>query len=886
MLTFTIRPTVNWTISYSSYQKGTIKELYSNTTYASQGTTSPHSERVGVTDYGHTQDNVDARTFRSLRESHYGESGFSYIDITDRSATASGAVFYDPSTGVVHHAADSGPPPVASYNEAVTYDYTQAYTLDEGFTEHDYQTLGDTYRASTRGTTATRHEVSEGPGGGYDTAKTDTVTDISTLPATTYTQNGTSFHIITEAQTAYYKEYTATFSDGIINFVSTSTYTLATTHTSMPTSSWNTCMSYISDQPTTRLSYDEVDSNAVTYAADTTANYTHLSGTSTVNDTTWLRTNHYFDGLEDTVILMNANRGTDFNLSGVLWKFALSALAYNSSSAGRFTDLFESVEGDTITIADYSRFDTVSVEMSGITISVGTAIYTDETGGTHTHYRTSYNGVYYPTVTSVSTDSTGGTHNYTLPPVITTSDSRTFNLSGVASLLSTYYTETDHTSPVVSQTLFTHTVQTSEYRRSDSSWITGTTTSTWVSATVSTFARDKRYQPATTTHRVSYRGTTTDEILVSKFSVTGTITVYLGMEKKTTTRVISLERIDTISTYHANFHEELRQYTSTAAYDDVEYLGGGDSDHPATYDEPDGSGGTRNRTHAGVNRGSSIEVWADEIDVTKYTEYKLGPKIYRKPINFNYTQENRAVFRALPVGWAGFGGSFDASELSVWRTTTEGLQAGSTFSSDQRVFLIGPVSAVNLVNMFAIHSKIAIGGGAERASIISIPDGMTSNISIAATWTSTTATTKLGGGTTSTITSRFATHTIAVTDSIGGSFWTSEAMNIDNGYRVGLDPNGSFAGSVGFGVGKNVMESSYQIILDAGYVEWTEYSERDSSGVGATGSASGSNGSVSFSVPWSHAIIFKAENLLTVKWERGVENENYFFSLPYLPTES
>ena len=148
----------------------------------------------------------------------------------------------------------------------------------------------------------------------------------------------------------------------------------------------------------------------------------------------------------------------------------------------------------------------------------------------------------------------------------------------------------------------------------------------------------------------------------------------------------------------------------------------------------------------------TTEIWADEINLTQYTEHKLGPKIYAKPVNFNYTQQNRAVFRALPVGFAGFGGSFDASDLSVFRTTTGGLAAGSTFSTDQQVWISGSVIAADNVTMIPVHESVLIGGGAASASVISIPDGITSMISIAATWTSTTSTTIAGGGTTSAIT--------------------------------------------------------------------------------------------------------------------------------------
>ena len=667
----------------------------------------------------------------------------------------------------------------------------------------------------------------------------------------------------------------------------------------MPTSSWATFYGTSTDQPATRLSYDEEASNAVIYGADTTANYTHLSGTDTVDDTSWVRTDHYFNGLEDTVVLLNANRGTDFNLSGVLWKFALETLAPDASSDGRFTDLFASVAGNTVTIREFSKFQTVICAMSGITISVGTSIYTDETGGTFTHSRTSYNGIFYPTVTEVSMDTDGVAHNYTLPPVMTVPDFRKFVIAGVESTLSTYYTETDHTSPAVSLTLFTHTVQTSEYRRSDSSWITGSQTATWVSATSSTFARDARHQAATTTHRVSFRGTTTDEILASKFSVTGTITeiltddtggttglgtyaVYLGMQKMTTTRVISLERTDTISTHLASLHRDLRQYTSFFEANDTAHLGGTDGTDEATYEEPDGSGGSRTQSHQAVHKSFFSEIWADEIFVTIFDEHRLGPSIYGKPLNFNSTEANRAVFRVLPVGWAGFGGSFEASSLTVCRTTTEGLLAGSTFSSNQKVWLDGSVSAAPSVSMMAVHSGITIGGGAESASLISTPSAMTSVVSIAVTWTSTTQT---GSATSQTaVTSHLATHTLAVTDPIIGDFWTSVPMTIDNGFRTGLDPDGSFAGVVGFGLGANVVRSTYQVILDAGYVAWTEYSGQQST-AGAGGSSSGSNGSVSFAVPWSHAIVFRAENMLTAKWERGAQNDNYFFSLPYLPAE-
>ncbi len=882
MQSFTIRPDTEWSVSETSYQMGTYKQIFNVTINRSQGLTADHFEGDGITAVGGTSDFVEGTVTNRLFETNRGRQGATYIHIQDDTASATQVHNFDPSTASEHIPADGTN---ESSDVTHTFDYTAGFTRNNFLTEREEWVFSDTFFSVTRGTSANWIEVSEGPSGAYETAKTDpTVTDETDITATTHTFNGASTKYTTEDQTAYYKDFTATFTDGEINVFTISTFTLSTTHTSMPSSSWQTGYSLLTGQETTRLDYNEDSSNAVTYNADITDFYTSLDGTSTVNETSFVHTGHWFTDLKDTVVLMNANRGKDFKRGGKLWVFDMLDLPETGSTTGRFSDIYSSRGGETITIEDFRKWLTESIAESGITLSVGTTTSENSDGASFTFTVTSSNGSWFPNQTLTSTDSTGGSHTYTAAPILTTADSRTFDLHGVESTLHTYYSESEHTDPAVSETIFTHTAYTSSYRQSDSSWITGTTTSTWVSDTVSSFARNVLHSPATTTHVVSYRGTTADTILVSLFSVTGSITstitdehggttgvgtnaVFLGMAEKTSSRVLTLERTETISTYMEKFHRYLSQYTSEASEGTTLNYEGTDPGQPFTQ----------------VDNGGTTRIYADELNMTQYSQFHLGPEIYKKPKNYNENVVNEARFRCYPNGFAGFGGSFNNGALAVHRTTTEGLHRGQTFSSDQHVFLGGFVSIADGVSMIPIFKGMDIYGGFESASIISIPKGIESIISIAATWTSTTKTGRASSDTA--VTSRFATHTIKLKDSISGEFWKVEPMTVDNGYQDEFDVAGVFAGSCGHGVGENFMRSSYRVILDAGYVEWTEYSGQKSTG-GITKSASGSNGSVSFSVPWSHAIVFRAENLLTVKWEKGEDDFNFFFSYEYQDSPS
>lgn len=880
MDTFTIRPVTDWSVSFSTYWKGTWKQLYSNTTSASQGLTAPAYSHTDATGEGFTSDATDGRFLASREETEYGELGFTNAGGSNASFAATGTQAFDPSTYSSHVLSDSGPPSSASYDTTLTRDWSSAFNGTTGFSTRLAQTNGDTYGSETRGTSHSWRDVSSGSGSSYDTTSPGpTVTDNATLAATTRTASGSSSQYTTEQQTAFYSIFTSTASDGFFNGISTSSYTIPTTHTGQLSSSWNTCGTYLSELAATRTDQDGDSSHAITYTADITARYTTLAGTSTVDQTTFVRTNYLFQDLEDTVCLLNAGRDSDFNLSGLLWTFALTGLDATASTTGRFSDLYQSASGNTVTVSDYKKFSTISVQMSGITLSVGSASSLDSTGGTVTYDRTSYNGSFYPDQSLTSTDSTGGTHAYTLPPVMTESTLRTFDLSGVSSMESTWTTHS--TNPPASTTIFTHEAVTSTYRESDSSWITGTVSSSWVSASSNSFGKHVLYQPATTTSKVSYRGTTADELLISSFSVTGSVTsvstdgtggtqglgtsaVYLGMVKRTSSRVITLERTDTVSIWDSRFHREISQYGST-------------SSSGTTLNNASATGTDPVPLFTDVNEQGETQSWGDELNVTAYSEHRLGAVVYHQPINDNHPALNEARFRALPVGWCGFGGSFTVTDLTVARTTSEGLLAGSTFSG-QHVSLQGIAEAAAGVSFVPVGRLLTIAGGAARASIISVPSVMTSVISIAATWTSTTQT---GSATSETaVTSRLATHTIGLADVITGDFWTSEALTVNSHYRADVG-FGDFAGSGGYGIGQNILESSYQVIVDAGHVEWTEYSGSQSTAA-LTSSASSSDGRVSFTVPWSHAIVFSAEPILTIKWEPGASNHHFFFSTPYL----
>jgi hypothetical protein len=881
MHSYTQRPAVEWTLSDSSYQKGTVKR--ETVAYASQYKFQTYLGRTAQVKNGHTR-----KTIYSYIDE---ETTFQDLIVYNEDASGSGQENFTPptyQTTILHvtHSNSTRPSSQSVETATVTRDIEDKYQLDKNFTTEVRITAADTYGSSHKGTSGSSGEKGYSGSVTWDIKSPEPhVTNDTNLSKKVNTKRGTSSHTFGTPQTAYYKEYTTTYSGGQSSIYHTLTYSLATTHTSMPTSSWQIGVSYQTGQHFTGTSSDYEDTNAVTYNGVLRETYTEMSGTSVVQQNSWVSTAHRFGNLEDTVVLMKADRGTDFNLGEMLWVFSLTNLDISATTTGRFTDLFSSVSSDDIIIKEYSKFLTISSSVNCIAISVGSMEMVDSMASDDRTYiatRTSYDGIYYPSSTTSSayvtaTNGATATRKSLVEPNFSTTSKLVFQLPGVSSSVSTFYTETAHTTPASSITVYFHTVAVSSYRSSDSSWETTSRTQSWVSAGELNFAYDKRLKAVSKTHLVSYRATTADEILVSKFHATGTHAVFIGLQKETSMRVLTKQSTQTVSSYYGGLHSYETKYTS------IENTGDGSA--TASEGPIGGSADTGSGSDSGgdaTNRGGYTLVYADEVNVTKYTEQRLTPLIERVAIDLNLEILNRVVYRAHPVGWAGFGGSFQGSGLQIWETTTQGLASGSTFGTWQSINLDFMAYAANdLLIGPAVNSPYGVGG--QSSSVLSPPAGLQAMMSVAATWVATTSTTQSGGDTTSTFTSRFATHTLRAINPITGVFWTAEALQIDNYYRMLNGEGTAFEGSVGFGLGENVLRESYQVILDAGYVEWTEYASGQSSPANGQSSV-GTNGSVSFGVPWSHAIVFRAENIFSARWANG-NRINHFSSTPYTPTD-
>jgi len=409
-------------------------------------------------------------------------------------------------------------------------------------------------------------------------------------------------------------------------------------------------------------------------------------------------------------------------------------------------------------------------------------------------------------------------------------------------------TTTDTAAPKIttSTTLFTHSVHTTGYS-SSTLWTSSTTSATWGEPTSTTGIHTAPFSSAQTTVTKSSRATTTDEILFSSFTTWGTGTQtsssFLGLVSTSTTRVSSSTATITASTWKADLHTYVPTETTM-------FISAGTS-------------------HLGTtNGGASLTAW---------TEARGKIFVDARPADDNIPALNEARFQVHPYGLAGFGGSFTASALDAYLTTTQGLAAGSTFA-DETLSLNQTAQACQGLTFYPVPSGIRIGGTANAlsTSLISTPSVMTSEISVAVTWSSTTSTTA-STGTTSTSTTRAATHTLAMASQITGSYWSSDPITFNSAARSEM-PGGANSG--GYAIGDNAIGETWKLLLRQGAASWTEYSAGQSTAA-LSHSTSGTDASLSLSVPHSHAIVLSMEPVLTARWD-SAGNASAFSSQQHL----
>jgi hypothetical protein len=723
-----------------------------------------------------------------------------------------------------------------------------------------YSDSGGTYPASTATITnnytilASSHRTSEG---GSTVSTADTSYSERYTEASGATYNGEAQTPDTNTVTTIAFEYTYR---GASSFVSSQTYTVdyVTTTTSIGETVGKYIISTLSTNSTqskawilsavttaTTGKFPNMLTTPVTYAGDYVTYGTELSsntgGTYSTPVTTDTITNHVYSKKINTVVLLHGERGgDDWNRGDMLWHFTGSGLNATASTTGRFTDFFASTGGATVTLEDYEKYYTNSVAITDITISENTAntSITTVTGsstvtGTGTASAitvvSSKNGASWSYYESFNTTVNTGTGSGTAATVGSSAAASNtvyftniFSIGDVGTSLSTY----SYGSSTVSGTFFTHSVQVTGY--SDFSW-TSTTETAGFYSTSFVESRLALYSSVSSSMDIVLRSTTADTVLIYSHSsyMGGTDTSYflLGSVSTITTRVFEVATTTSRSVYDAAFHNEVQNYTTESSY-----------------------------SLAGGGNGETYAV-SEYAHITKKTEYRLEPRIIRGGGELHF-----ARFSALPHGFAGFGGTFDASGLDVFLTVNVGLAAGNAFSgqsihSDD----LSTVLAYPNVTFFPVDPALKIAG--KQARYVSALDSI-GTASIAATWTSTTTTT---GEVTTAVTSRFATYTAAAATPINGTFYSDEPLSIFT--------DESFQLCGGYAVGNNALGNPYTVYAASGFAAWT---------IGtASYSTSATGGSVSFTVAGDKAINFLLEPIFTAKWTGDADTPYYFSSTPY-----
>lgn len=708
-----------------------------------------------------------------------------------------------------------------------------------------------------------------------------TNTDTTTRYETTYTHNGATTFIGSFEQTVdewtTKTESTGTFGNSVWTTVSGS-FTISTNATQTATSSSTWTLSQGLTQNTTDTT--DTITTPVTYAGDrttvhastvTTSN-TSTSGTFTVPVTNETVTGHAYAQKIDTVLLMHGGRGeNDFNLGDMLWHFTLSALGDTASTVGRFSDLFASTGAATVTLSDYEKYRTNSIAISEIAFSqntvtsttstitgTGTATGTASTGATVMVYSkggaawSEYESCTTTIVTGTGTATgTAATTGISLAASNTSTVNHTFSIGDVGTSLSTWTAGTE----TYSTTIFTHTIQLTGYD-TNFSWTSETQTDYFASSSFSE-TRLALWQSTTTSMDIVLRSTTTDAALINSYSsyMSGTDTSYffLGKVSTATTRVYSFATTTSQSLYDSHFNQEARNFTTFSSYS---LVGGGN--------------GATSSVHEAIN-------------ITNFTKYRALPQLRTTPDGWDHYQftggvwetVDKARFSVLPYGYAGFGGAFVASTLAVKFTVEAGLLSGSAFAGQS--FQFGPlptVSAYPGVTLYPVDPALTFDmPGAARASYVT---GLSSigTASVAVTWTSTTTATT-SSGTASQVTSRLATYTLAGVSAIGGTFFSEDNLSIHS--------EESFQLVGGYAVGDNNLGHPYTVFARSGFAQWTEYSAGQST-ASASFSTSGSNGTVSFTVPGNKGIVFQIEPIFTANWTGSGEIPFYFSSTPHVRT--
>lgn len=791
----------------------------------------------------------------------YGATRFEVVSTTYRSGTGRGVTLYEPSTG------RGFVPGVTNEQETVPGSLgTIIYnvTMTNSSVENDSYTTANTFQdtfSSVRYSRATSFESSgvvEPPSSDWEG---NPVPDVTQYGGPRTVAGATKFVASREETLGSSTVTTAlTGDDGFYQSQwSTRTYSIPTvtnpTQTQTSTSSWLMEISGLTLPSTQGTSANEV---AITYAEEFLTNNTRevVIGTDsyTAPVTSEAVTQHHFGKMIDTVVLMHAGRNQgDYKLGDMLWSFSLTALPATGSTTGRFTDLFASESAARVTIPDYQKYSTHSVAVTAITSSNNTTqvststrtapeIESDPSAGTAkttTIISTTWmNGVTWNEYETYFS----GSETRRRPAISNISTAtHTVSIGEVGSSVHTF----NHGDPVSigSLTHWTHTVQETVYDSVNSSWTSATVTAEFGSASSYSEPYLALFSPHRITIDILSRKTRLDDLLVPSWSKgmsgTDSFLSFLGSVRTSSTHVFGVASTATVNEYAAEFHVYVAIYETSSTQT---FENGGEV---TSFTRSDGQA------------------------LTHRTERRLTPEIWAAP--FILTEGlNVAWFKALPYGYAGFGGDFTAANLDVHTSVAAGLLTGEVFAGQSvATGALPTVSFYEGVTGFPVRTDFSFTlPGAARASYISRMDGV-GTASMAVTWTSTT----VSEGSTLTV-SRLATHTLAGEGVIEGDFWRQEPINFNS--------SGQFHLLGGYAIGDNNLANSYEVRIGSGFCQWTEYATSQSSAT-VTKSASGSNGSVSFTVAASNAIVLSVEPIFTAQWGGGGDVPFFFSSTPHVP---
>jgi len=652
--------------------------------------------------------------------------------------------------------------------------------------------------------------------------------------STTYTTSS----VFTATQLGYDSKTTSsTSSAGLSSLTSNATgswvyYVTSTSSysTSVISTTTGSTTSYsVSSSTWSTVNTDLTIGTSLTTTFNTNSKLTYPYTTSTQgSDSTFTKTNHLISPYDDTVILANAGKTiSNYNIGNQIWTFSKYYINLTSSSSGRFSDFFVSYDSNYIEVKNQSKFSTKSIAGTAITYSRNTRA-TTYSGGSITRTFESYNGIEYTATNNSKTETI------------------TKNIGDVSTSITSYGTNTG--------IQFYSTIQISGYDSLNSFTIGTTTEGAYTSS--STIVVNKFWNSAQSTESGYSRKTTTDEILYSSYLTSGTDSSFVGFKKTTTTNAYLVETTFTYPFWDIQLNPIISRYTSSYS-------------------------NSYSFTNGVSTEGNSI---GETINLKLWTITNISPRIWT---NSPIYQENVAVYKSPPIGYAGFGGNFNQSNLSVYQSISIELIGGGTYGTEQTLNSYDLPTALAYDNVTIFPDSIYSSNhpyGAYLMRYISTNDSIGGRL-IGITWSTTSQTNytlkDITGGTTATTTQTIvvkpATYSVSPVGLITGDFYSSGEITFNTS---DVRMNNNFSG--GYALGNNAIGNDYTVSLGSGYVEWTAY---NSTGSVSSAQSSESNGSISFTVPSSLAIVFNAEPILSISWTEGNDYLDHISqSYQYFPT--